>query len=162
MTNSTQKSKRKRTKFSGNAKITLAAVSMIGFVGGWNLIARLEHEEAQANEPQPFNPEPVLQPASLAPTSTPWPAIPPLPELSPIPKLRPTLTTAQLGDTLTPSQQGDTLKPLLDPVAVQVAPLPTLAPPPPLAPLPPLPEPPPPPPPAPAWNGGGGNHSGGS
>ena len=64
MTNSPQKPKRKRAKFTGSARITLAAVSVAGFVGGWNLIARLEEKEAQANEPQPVNPEPLLQPAS--------------------------------------------------------------------------------------------------
>jgi hypothetical protein len=149
--------KRKRAAFTGSAKVTLAALSVLGFIGGWDVIARLDHhKEAQASEPVPVSP---AANARVLAQPIPWPTIPPLPELSPIPTLVPTLTTAgQRGDSLAAAQPGQQIAP----AAIQIAPLPTLAPLPALAPLPTLPAPPPPPPPAPVWNGGGGNQSGGS
>ncbi len=150
------KPKRKRAAFSGSAKVTLTALSVLGFIGGWDVIARLDNnKEAQASKPAPVNPEANTR---LVAQPTPWPTIPPLPELSPIPTLAPTLTTAGLpGSSLTSTQPSLQI----EPAAVQIAPVPTLAPLPALAPLPTLPAPPPPPP-GPVWNGGGGNQSGGS
>jgi hypothetical protein len=148
---------RKRAAFTGSAKVTLAALSVLGFIGGWDVIARLDHQkEAQASEPAPLSPV-VNANRLLQPTF--WPTIRPLPELSPIPTLAPTLTTArQLGEALAAGQSGQPI----EPAAIQFAPVPTLAPLPALAPLPTLPAPPPPP--APVWtdSGGGGNRSGGS
>lgn len=150
--------KRKRAAFTGSAKVTLAALSVLGFIGGWDVLARLDQNKtAQASEPAPVSP---ASNARVLVQPTPWPTIPPLPELSPIPTLLPTLTTAgQPGDSLAAVQSGQPIAP----AAIQIAPAPTLAPLPALAPLPTLPAPPPPPPP-PVWtdNGGGGNQSGGS
>jgi hypothetical protein len=155
-----QNNKRKRVKFTGGAKVTLAALSMISFVGGWDLIARLDNKEAQASPPSPVDAQNQL----LLPVATPWPTIPPLPNFAPVPTLVPTQTTAQLSDSPQPQRQGDTLAGSANAAPLQIAPVPTLVPLPTLAPLPAMPQlpPPPPPPPVQTWNGGGGNQSGGS
>jgi hypothetical protein len=154
-----QKPKRKRAKFTNSTKVTLAALSVMGFIGGWDFIARLDsNKEAQASSPNAGNlplasspaAEPIIRP-------TPWPTVPPLAELAPIPTLVPTRTI----DGQVPGSLGDTLAVRQDNAPAQIAPIPTLAALPTLAPLPTLPPPPPPPPPAPTWNGGG-NFSGGS
>jgi len=149
------KPKRKRMKFTGGAKVTLAALSMIGFVGGWDLIARLDKQEAQASPPSPAGSENRL----MEPSPTPWSTIPPLAEIPPIPTLAPAQAAISPGDSLQSNRQNDSLA---SAAPVQMAPVPTLAPLPALAPLPPMPKlPPPPPPPAQTWTGGG-NSSGGS
>ena len=143
----TAKLKRKRTKFTGGAKVTLAALSVISFVGGWDLIARLDWQEAQAS------PSEAASTANQLPRPTPRPTIAPLTNLPPIPTLPPT----QTADLSQPVQMDSA-------AASEVsAPVPTLTPLPDLAPLPPMPELPPlPPSPVQTWNGGNGNHSGGS
>jgi hypothetical protein len=143
---------RKRAKFTGGAKITLAAAGILSFVGGWNLIARVEQKDVQASEPPAPVPGATLPPA----TPTPWPTIPPLVDLPAIPTLVPTLTTAgfPVVESNNPDDENE---------GVQAAPLPTLVPLPTLAPLPVLQAPvPPPPPPMPAPSSGSQNQSGGS
>lgn len=144
--------KRRPAKFSGGAKITLTALSLFGFVSGWNVIARMEASEAQAGElaatPPSSSPPPVSSLGDTVPT--PWPTIPALPELKPVPTLVPTLTgNGGLNLTVQPAVKVE-LAP------VQLAPLPTMAP------LPPMPEAPPPPPPPPPMPAGGWQQSGGS
>ena len=138
-------------KFTGSAKIMITTFSLIGFVGSWNLIARVENQQAKASEAPP--PSPVLPPttstsAAVMPTSTPWPAIAPLPELPPVPTLRSVANSvpeAAINPAIT-----------LDIAPIQVAPLPTMAP---LPAIPDMPPPPPPPPPMPAgnWQNSGGS-----
>jgi hypothetical protein len=153
-----QQPKRKRAKFTNSAKVTLAALSVMGFIGGWDLIARLDtNREAQASGNLPPASPPANEPVIIP---TPWPTIPPLAELPLIPTLAPTHTTAGQMASTQPGSQGDTLAIPQDNAPAQIAPVPTLAPLPTMAPLPTLP-PPPPPPPAQTWNGGG-NFSGGS
>ncbi|HMR64511.1 MAG TPA: hypothetical protein PKE64_10920 [Anaerolineae bacterium] len=146
MTQTQAKPKRKPQNLGHSARITLTALSLLGFVGGWNLIGRAEQQQAQASEPV-ATPLPPLPPTATPPP-TPWPAIPPLE----IPTMVPTLTTTGLFDPallpeITLDQAG--LPPL------DLAPLPGLAPLPTLAPLPDLPAPPPPPPPPPPSRSGG-------
>lgn len=146
----TPKTKKPSTKLTHSSRISLTALSLLGLLGGWNMIARLEKQEVQADESTPL-PLPVVGPTSIPPSPTPWPTVQPLAELPPIPTLVPTLTT-----------QGQN--------AVNLAPLPLISLPTPvalptLAPLPALPTPPPPPPPpppvpiqpAPNWNQSGGS-----
>ena len=154
-----QQPKRNRATFTTSAKVTVAALSVMGFIGGWDLIARLDRgQEAQASgNLSPASPpatEPIIIP-------TPWPTIPPLAELPPIPTLAPSRITAEQMASPQPGSQGDTLAVPQDSAPAQLAPVPTLAPLPALSPLPTLPPPPPPPAPAPAWSGNG-NFSGGS
>lgn len=137
--------KKKRTKLTTGGKITLTAFSLMGFIGGWNLIAHLDKPTAQADE---LPPRPASSPVLPAPT--PWPTVPPLVDRQPVPTLLPTRTI------LGADQPPVSFKPEVQPV--QIAPLPTLAPLPALAPLPELPAAPPPPPPPPVpnqqWSGG--------
>jgi hypothetical protein len=142
----TQKPNRKRVKFTGSARVTLAALSVISFVGGWDLIARLDNQEAQAS------PKNLNLPQNQSPQPTPWPTIAPLTNLPPIPTLIPTQTASQVAGL--PAENTAPMQPVS---------VPTLAPLPALAPLPPMPELPalPPPVAAQTWNGNG-NHSGGS
>lgn len=144
--------KRRPAKFTGGAKVTITALSLLGFVSGWNLIARVEAGEAQAGEPAATplpGPPPVTSLSDTLPT--PWPTIAPLPELAPIPTLVPTLTT---NGAIT--NQAQPALDTLDLAPVQLSPLPTMAP------LPPMPEAPPPPPPPPPMPAGGWQQSGGS
>jgi hypothetical protein len=136
------KKRRSPLKFTASGKITLTAVSLIGFIGGWNMIARLENHPAQA-APVNVTPQPVITPAARA---TIWPTIAPLPELSPAPTLALNLS-GEIGGLAVNVDQGVKLTP------VELVPLPTLAP------LPELPQAPPPAPVAPAGNWG---QSGGS
>jgi len=146
--------RRKPAKFTTSARLTLTAFSVMGFIGGWNIIGRLEKQANPTDEPAPApSPLPWPTPASASVSPTPWPAIQPLGKLPPIPTLEPAFTNggqpAQTGTQLdTPTSSS-----------VQFAPIPTLAPLPALEPLPTIPAPPPPPPPMPA---GGRNQSGGS
>jgi hypothetical protein len=155
MTNITKISKRKPHKFTGRAKMAVAALSILSFVGSWDLIARSDQNyQAQANKPTPLLPTAYVRP----PTPTPWPAIPSLAEIPPIPTLAPTLTL-QYSTLLANSEQGEVLGLNPEVALFQPAPVPTLVPLPTLAPLPSLPAPPPAPP---IVSAGGGNHSGGS
>jgi len=139
------KIKRKQTKFTGGTKVTLAALSVISFVGGWDLIARVDNQKAQAKPSNPVSPQNSL------PVPTPWPTIAPLSALPPIPTLPPSNTASS------PAVQADSSAIITEnPAPAQLAPIPALAPLPPMPDLPPLP-----PPPAQTWNGNG-NHSGGS
>lgn len=145
--------RRKPAKFTTSARLTLTAFSVMGFIGGWNMIGRMEKQANPPNEPAPTpSPLPGPTPASASVSPTPWPTIRPLGQLPPIPTLEPAFTNggqpAQLGTQLDTSTSSP----------VQFAPIPTLAPLPALEPLPTIPAPPPPPP-IPAW---GGNQSGGS
>jgi len=142
------KLKRKPKGLTAGAKTLLAAFSMLGFIGGWNAIARLEWQDVQADEPS----QPTITPTStsIRPTPTPWPTIPPLAKIPPIPTLSPALIT--VGQAANPVQAGlpDSGPGVGEANAfVQTAPLPTPAPLPTLAPLPPMPELLPPPPPHP-------------
>ncbi len=156
------KARRKQSKFTGSAKITLATLSVATFIGGWNLIARVESKDAQASEPAPVPLPPTPFPASnlSAPIPTSWPTIPPLATLPPIPTLVPTFTSQQPASVAQLENQTGGPAANVELAPVQIAPLPTLIPLPTLAPLPSIPAPPPPPPPVPVWNGS--NSSGGS
>lgn len=145
--------KRKPVKFTGTAKVTLTALSLLGFIGGWNIIARVENQEAQADEP-PATPVPQFTPTPVPPTPTPWPTIAALPELKPVPTLRP-IVTANQQPAAAPAQIAPAA-PQIDIAPIQIAPLPTLAP------LPDMPAAPPPPPPMPVQPAGGWQNSGGS
>ncbi len=143
---------KKRAKFTNSARITLSALSLLGFVGGWNLIGQLEKEdEALASEPvAPPTPVQASVTTNFVPKFPEWPTISPMTEIAPVPTLIPTRTT--LGQIDASFTQDSTLnvEPVLDQIPV-AAPVPTLAPLPALAPLPelpsaPLPPPPPPPP----------------
>lgn len=147
--------RRKPTKFTTTGKITLTAVSVIGFIGGWNAIARLENQQAQASEAT-LSPLPVLTPAAAIPAApTPWPTVSPLAALPPIPTLAPQFSTT---DVQTGSQAVAGASPAnrVQMAPLQLAPLPTLAP------LPAVPQAPPPPPPLPPPPAGGWATSGGS
>lgn len=151
------KPKRKSSKFSGGAKTTLAALSVISFFGGWNIVAHVDGKNAQA-APEPAPPEPVVQTMpAVVPTSTPWPDIAPLPELPPIPTLAPLATAGQANGIAPAAANPVNLSPQ---TTMQLAPMPAPAPLPTLAPLPAMPAMPQLPPP-PVFNGGGGK-SGGS
>lgn len=135
--------KRKSNKFTGSAKVTLAALSVTGFIGGWNVIGRLE---AQEEKPAPTPPP---QPVLTLPTPIPLPPIVPLPDIAPVPTLAG--QSIEIPRDSIPSKETNLTLPAL----AEIAPLPTLAP------LPPMPQPPPPPP-APVWNNSQPNQSGGS
>ena len=139
-------------KFTGSAKVTLAAFSLIGFVGSWNLIARVEDRQAKANELPPPPLAPAIAPVVIAPMPTPWPTVAPLPELQAIPTLR-SVANPAIG-----AAPATEINPVitLDIAPIQLAPLPTMAP------LPPMPDAPPPPPPPPPMPAGGWQNSGGS
>jgi len=166
-----KKNKRKPNKVTGSAKITLAALSVATFVGGWNLIAHLEDKTVPAQEPAPIPPTSTPFPISsapVAPTSTPWPTVAPLPTLPPIAIQNPALpldiqiAAPAVNIESVPAQVNSQIAPQTAPrLAPRIAPLPTLAPLLTLAPLPAMPAPPPPPPPV-IWNGSAGNRSGGS
>ncbi|MCB0227016.1 MAG: hypothetical protein KDI02_25180, partial [Anaerolineae bacterium] len=76
----------KRRKLTHKTRLALSALSLAGFLGGWNLIGRLENQTVQAEEPPTPTPSPT-------PTATPtrWPTIIPLSDAPPIPTLRPTM-----------------------------------------------------------------------
>lgn len=139
----------KRKKLTPNARLALGALSLAGFLGGWNVIGRVENQAAQADVLPTSTASP---PPTAAPTR--WPTIIPLSDAPPIPTLRPTLTTATI-----PLPDASLSGSKLDLPTFDLAPLPTLAPMPTLAPLPEMPAPPPPPPPAPSSPG---RRSGGS
>jgi hypothetical protein len=159
--NVSKSSRRKQTKLTGGVKVTLAALSVMSFIGGWDLIARLERtKEAKASGPD----LPSSSLSAVNPTPTPWPTIAPLPEFAVIPTLVPTLVSQAAGSLSPTGSQGSVTAGQNSPV-FQIAPLPTPAPLPTLAPLPVMPAPPPPPPPPqpPSSGSGGGSHrSGGS
>jgi hypothetical protein len=145
--NANSNPKRKSKKFTGSAKVTLAALTVTGFVGGWNYIGRLEAQEKQADPPSP--PQPVVWP-----NSTPLPAIPALSGIAPIPTLA-SHTVKVVVNSASTTSSTETNRAMPAPLP-EIAPLPTLAP------LPPMPQPPPPPP-APVWNNSSqSNQSGGS
>jgi hypothetical protein len=137
------KTRRKQMKVTTGAKITLTALSLLSFMGGWDLLARLDpRHQVQASAPAPI-PQRLIRP-----TPTPWPTVRPLAQRPLIPTLEPILITPPTA-SLSGSEQGN--GPVLTNDNPILAPIPTLAP------LPPLPAPPPP-----APSGGGNNHSGGS
>lgn len=137
--------RRKPAKFTATGKITLTAVSLIGFIGGWNLIAQAENQPAQANEPA-F--EPTVHPVIISATATPWPTIAPLAQLPPIPTLAAGASIQAAQSTLAANPVAS-----VELVPLQLAPLPTLA---------PLPAQAAPPPPIPVQPAGNWNSSGGS
>jgi len=126
--------KRRNQKFTSEAKITITALSLLGFVGGWNLIA---HSENQVQASSDVN--------STQNNIISWPSLAPLPEIPAVPTLVPLEMTFEIDD-----YEIDEIQQMVLP---EIAPLPTLAPLPTPAPLPELP-----PMPAPNWN----QHSGGS
>jgi hypothetical protein len=137
------KKRRAPIKFTAAGKMTLTAVSLIGFIGGWNVIARLENQPAQAAPANPV-PAPIITPTPAGVTA--WPTISPLPAVPPIPTLALSSSDAARAPEVNVGQ-------VLELAPVDLAPLPTLAP------LPDLPQAPPPPPPVvlPAgnWNQSG-------
>lgn len=145
--------KRKPAKFTATGKITVTALSLMGFIGGWNVIARFNHSTAQANEPAQL---PAASRPTERPTATPWPTIAPLATLPPLPTLEIKPTALNQPGSSAPAA-GPAVKIELAPI--QLAPLPTLAPLPavPAAPIPltPLPAPP-------ASSSSGSHRSGGS
>ncbi len=147
------KPRKRPAKFTTGARVTLAALSLLSFIGGWNLIARQEAPAAQADDPV-LPPTPTPGPAPVAPLPTPWPTLPPLADIPPVPTLIPTRTHSSPSGAV----RGDVTE--KSEATIKSAPLPALAPLPTLAPLPEMPVAPPPPP--PAVNFGGGNQSGGS
>ncbi|MFN2136642.1 MAG: hypothetical protein ACK2UK_11850 [Candidatus Promineifilaceae bacterium] len=161
-------SKRKRSsKLSSSGKVTLSALSLLGVVAGWNIVANQERTAAAGESA--LSEAPTAAPTSVRPTSTPWPAIPPLNQkprlaIEPLPTLAVTLMEQELPMLAGQTDSETTMSGGLAAMP-SVAALPTLAP------LPTLPEyvPPPPPPPPPAQvasnsggGGGGGNKSKGS
>lgn len=159
-TDTTIISRRKRQEFTVGAKMTLTALTVMGFIGTWNIIARLE-SQAAANEVVPEAlPAPAQTTVPIRLASTPWPTIPPLTELPPMPDLNSTLMTFEQSPGTVPLEQGavPATKPLVD--LAEIAPIPTLGPLPTLEPIPPFPEIPPLSNPIAAT--GNGHHSGGS
>lgn len=155
---STDKTRIRRAppKFTGSARVTLAAFSLIGFVGSWNLIAHVENRQAQANGsslPTLVPTAPVVIVPTLTPT--PWPTIAPLLEFQPVPTLN------SVANSTIDAAAETAINPVitLDIAPIQVAPLPTMAP---LPAIPDMPAPPPPPPPPPPMPAGGWQNSGGS
>ncbi len=145
--------KRGPKKFSGHSKLTLSALSLLGLIGGWNLIANLENSQINNVSAAQQSPTATLQaPARVINLSGKLPAIAPLPTLPPVPTLRPFTNTA----SPTVAAQPVNIE-MPDGNVAQIVPLPTLAP---LPPMPDLPSPPPiPAAPRSAWNQ---THSGGS
>jgi hypothetical protein len=149
------KPKRTPAKFTASAKVTVAALSMMGFMGGWNLIARVDSQKSQANAAPPPPVAVPQNPVAAMPQLPALPPIAPLPEIRPVPTLMPLISP--YGDL--PAVEAQPIA-KLDLAPVQVAPLPTMAS---LPPMPDMPPPPPPPPPAPApLPAGGWQNSGGS
>jgi hypothetical protein len=154
-------SKRKNTKkVTPGFKMTMGALSVLGVVGGWNIISRYEN----AGSPEDIVVDESLDPTptTILPSPTPWPTIQPLAEMPRLEiKRLPTLaagdfTGAQTDVSLQePQGAGDSLALSVMP---SVAPMPTLAP------LPTMPEyvPPPPPPPRPAQVASAPSSGGGS
>ena len=124
-----KRQKRKPKKFTGGAKVTLTALSLLGFFGGWNIIGRMENQETLAAQPSDT---PSSGPAYALPvlTPTPWPTIAPLADIPPIPTLQSRLTIS-----------GGSWQPAVADIAVNIVPTPlSLEPLPTFAPLPPMPS----------------------
>ncbi|MFL7837450.1 MAG: hypothetical protein ACK2T4_00075 [Candidatus Promineifilaceae bacterium] len=157
---------RKNNKITRMDKLTIGALSMLGLVGGWNVIGNMENSTSAKTID--VDEVPTATPPAVRPTLKPWPTIQPLGQTSRLEiKALPTLAAGMLaeGGTDNADQVGGETAVTLDlPALPNAAPMPTLAP------LPTLPEyvPPPPPPPSqpsqPSSNngGGGGNKSTGS
>ncbi len=163
-------SKQKKTnKINAGHKVTMGALGVLGIVGGWNIIGRMESAAAAEVPIVEATPRPTPRP--VPPSPTPWPAIQPLVQ-SPRLQLEPLPAPAAggpAGRQPTASAQADQNTA----VSLDLSTLPSAAPLPTLAPLPALPEyvPPPPPPPSQSsakqpsnggGGGGGGNTSKGS
>jgi hypothetical protein len=125
--------KRKPKKFTGVGKITLTALSLLGFFGSWNAIGRMEYQETPAAQPSDnANLKPAL--ASAVSTPKPWPTIAPLADIPPIPTLKSELTTsADQWDPATADIAANSV-----PAPISLEPLPTFAP---LPAMPSIPEP---------------------
>jgi len=160
-TDTTIISRRKRQEFTVGAKVTLTALTVMGFIGTWNIIARVESRAAPANEmPPEALPAPAQAAIPIRLMPTPWPTIPALTELPPIPDLNSdSIIFGQSPGTIL--LEGETL-PVTETMVdfAEIAPIPTLGPLPVLEPIAPFPEIPPQSNPiAAAVNG---HHSGGS
>ena len=141
--------KRKPKKFTSSGKVTLTALSLLGFFGGWNAIGRMEYRDTPVAQPSDnANSGPVF--ALPVSTPTPWPTIAPLAIIPPIPTLKSELTTS--GDNLEPATADIAAN--IVPTPINLEPLPTFAP---LPPMPSIPEPQPLPQimPASAWQQSG-------
>lgn len=156
--------KRKQTsKVTKGHKISLATLSVLGLVAGWNTIGRVESNSTPTQAVVVATPMPIVAGA------TPWPTIAPLTDIprldiQPLPTLALMVGLEPQGDS--PASAGGEMAAAINNLA-----MPSLAPMPTLAPLPAMPEYAPPPPPAPVQvaaappppsNGGGGNVSAGS
>lgn len=131
MRNKQQKPKPK--KFTGGAKVTLTALSLLGFFSGWNVIGRMENKETLAARPSTT---PSAGPAFSLPVSTPtpWPTIAPLADIPPIPTLQSGLAKSTGGWQPAPVDIAANIVP----TPLSLEPLPTFAP---LPPMPSIPEP---------------------
>jgi hypothetical protein len=159
-------SKGKKRKISKTDKVAIGAISLLGLLGGWNVIGNLENSLSAENMNADKLDAPTRQ--AVRPTPKPWPTIPPL---SQIPRLDtsslPTLAAVGLPETGADSSEDLTAVETIE--RFELSTMPSAAPIPTLAPLPTLPEyvPPPPPSMAPSNSsssngGGGGNRSQGS
>ena len=149
-------------KVTTGHKISLATLSVLGAVAGWNAIGRLEN--SQTATPAAV----IARPVPTVAAALPWPTIAPLVEIprldvQPLPTLIPVAGQLTQGDA--PALAGGMA------AAPDTLAMPSLAPLPTLAPLLTMPEYVPPPPPAPVQvaaappppsNGGGNNVSSGS
>jgi hypothetical protein len=121
--------KRKPKKFTGGAKVTLTALSLLGFFGSWNAIGRMENPEILVTQP-PENPNPGPALTLSISTPTPWPTLAPLADIPPIPTLQ--------SNQMTPA--GSWQSATTDIAAKIVSAPPGLEPLPTFAPLPPMPS----------------------
>ena len=121
--------KRKPKKFTSSGKVTLTALSLLGFFGGWNAIGRMEYRDTPAAQPSDnANSGPVF--ALPVSTPTPWPTIAPLADIPPIPTLK-----------SEPAMPVGSWEPATGEIAINTVPTPiSLAPLPTFAPLPPVPS----------------------
>ncbi len=156
-------SQKKTNKVTTSHKITTGAVSVIGIVGGWNIIGNMEKTASAENIIVEEDLD--LAPTAVPPSPTPWPAIQPLAEIPRL-QIKPLPTLAVGGPA--GAVQDAPVQIAQDPDdSFGLSTMPSAAPLPTLAPLPTVPEyvPPPPPPPSKASSnggGGGGNTSKGS
>jgi len=133
----------------------------MGFIGTWNIIARMESRAAPANEvPPEVLPAPAQTAVPLRVGPTPWPTISPLTELPPIPDLDsgPLIFGQSPGTVQYERERLPTAETMVD--FAEFAPIPTLGSLPALEPISPFPEIPPLSNPNAA--AGNGHHSGGS
>lgn len=132
MTTKTNKPARERpTKLSGTSRILMTTLSLGAFIGGWNLIARLEGNTQDISAAPPVTPTPAATRITVGPSL--WPTIEPLPALPPVPKVAP-LSKERLAALLQADSftgiQATISEPVAPVILPEPAPLPTPVPPP--------------------------------